>query len=91
MFGPMHAARMVGKNKRASKRSASCRASTGDGGGKYSDWQREKTERVERLKRLRSASLASERWAVSLFLISSDRRQFYKKDFTGTPQQEATV
>jgi len=64
MFGPMHAARMVGKNKRASKRSASCRASA-DGGGKYSDWQREKTERVERLKRLRSASLASERPSVA--------------------------
>jgi len=65
MFGPMHAARMVKKNK-AAKRSASCRASTGDGGErKYSDWQRERTERVERLKRLRSASLASERPSVA--------------------------
>ena len=91
MFGPMHAARMVGKNKRGAQRSASFVSRDGERRQHDSDWQREKTERVERLKRLRSASLASERWAVSLFLISSDRRQFYKKGFTGTPQKEATV
>ena len=67
MFGPMHAARMVGKNKRA-QRSASFVSRDGER-RQHSDWQREKTERVERLKRLRSASLASERWADD-FLVS---------------------
>ena len=62
MFGPVHAARMVGKNKKA-KRSASTTAGSEK---KFSEWQREKAERVERLQRLRSASLASERWVAGL-------------------------
>ena len=61
MFGPVHAARMVGKNKKA-KRSASSSSAAGE--KKFSEWQREKAERVERLQRLRSASLASERWVA---------------------------
>ena len=69
MFGPMHAARMVGKNKRGAQRSASFVSRDGERRQHDSDWQREKTERVERLKRLRSASLASERWAGD-FLVS---------------------
>ena len=62
MFGPMHAARMVGKNKRNAPPQRSASFASRDGERRaHTDWQREKAERVERLRRLRSASLASER------------------------------